>query len=332
MKMVGSWKITRRGGWRASARASRPFAALALAALLLLALTFAWAQPADDHTVLATVNDTPISEADFRQALRETAGAPVLVEMIDESLITQAGTQAGLSVSADVVKMREDSLLAQAGGEAGLQAQLKARGLTEERLREQVRLGVLLDDLAEREMNIPDADVEKYFHEHADRFHHGPQVKARLIMTSSQDNAAAIASALTAGGDFAGLAKALSTDPATASQRGDMGWFERKDYAAALTDVAFRLKKGETSAPFPGPDGWCLLRVEDTRPAADRPLAEVRAEILSALQIERLPQARTQWLTTHRAQAKITTSDPALKTTAERLLQITPPPGTLNGS
>jgi parvulin-like peptidyl-prolyl isomerase len=257
------------------------------------------------------------------------AGARVLVEMIDEAIITQAAARAGLTASADMVKMREDSLLAQAGGQAGLQALLKARGLTEERLREQVRLAVLLDDLAERDLKIPDADVEKYYREHADRYHHGPQVKARLIMTASQDNAAAIASALAAGGDFAGLAKALSIDPATAAQGGEMGWFERKDYAAAITDVAFRLKKGETSAPFPGPDGWCLLRVEDTRPAADRPLAEVRAEIISALQIERLPQARTQWLTACRGQVKITVADAGIKTAAERLLQIAPPPGAL---
>jgi foldase protein PrsA len=320
MRRAGSGKIT------------APRSALALAAAGLLALTFAWAQPADDHAVLATVNGASLTEADFQQALHEVAGPRVLVEMIDQALITQAATAAGITASPAMVKMREDSLLAQAGGEAGLQALLAARGLTEERLRRQIRLGVLLDELAEREMKIPDADVEQYYRAHADRYQNGPQVRARLIMTASRENAAAIASALAAGGDFAGLAKALSTDPATASSGGEMGWFARPDYAPAISEVGFRLKKGETSPPFPGPDGWCLLQVEDTRPAGQRPLAEVRGEIFSLLQYQRLPAARQKWLADRRRQVKITIADPRIKAAAERLLQIAPPPGTLSGS
>ena len=109
-----------------------------------------------------------------------------------------------------------------------------------------------------------------------------------------------------------------------------MGWFERKDYAAAISDVAFSLKKGDLSKPFAGPDGWYLLKVEDTRPGGDRPLAEVREEIVSALKFERLPEARTKWLTDRRQQVKVTVGNPDVRAAAERLLQIASPPGSLS--
>ncbi len=311
--------------------ASRALAALLLAAasLGLLLLAFCSALWAEDRGVIATVNGRPITEAEFQQALWESAGARVLVEMIDETIIGAAAAQAGITASPDMVRMRQESLLAQAGGESGLQALLAAAGFTPERLREQVRLGLLLDGIVQDEMAIPEAEVDKYYHDHADRYRRGPQVRGRMILTATQDNAQALYEALQAGGDFAGLAKELSSDPATAPQNGDMGWFERQDYATALSDVAFRLQKGELSKPFEGPDGWYLIKVEDTRPSGSRPLAEVREEIVSTLKFKRLPQAREQWLIGRRKQVQVTVTDPDVRATAERLLQLAPPPGTL---
>jgi foldase protein PrsA len=355
MKMDGWWTMiaSRGASCGAKLRNTRPFArqapaeraavaartsrkpplrgtALPLACLALLtALVLSSALWAEDRGVIATVNGQPITEAEFQQALWAQAGARVLVEMIDETLITQAAAQAGVTAAPEVVRMREDSLLAQAGGESGLQALLAQRGLTRERLAQQVRLGVLLDGLVQREMQITDAEIDAYYRDHADRYRRGPQVKARMILTATKENAEALRQALEAGGDFAGLAKPLSNDPATAPKGGDMGWFERQDYAAVISDMAFRLKPGELSPVFQGPDGWYLIKVEDTRPAGERPLAEVRDEIVSAIKFQRLPEARRKWLADRRAAVKVTLADPQVRAAAEQLLQTAPPPGTL---
>ena len=307
-------------------RAVAPLAAAALVVLLVAPASALWGE---DRGVIATVNGQPITESEFRKALWESAGARVLVEMIDEKLITGAATEAGVTASPDILKLREDGLVAQAGGEGSLQRLLSDQGLTRAALREQIRLGVLLDALAQQEMEIPEAEVEQYYRDHADRYRRGPQVKARLLLTATQENALALYEAFQAGGDFAGLVQQVSTDPATVPQGGDMGWFERQDYAAAISDVAFGLRPGELSKPFAGPDGWYLLKVEATRPAGDRPLAEVREEILSALRFARLPEARVQWLAKRRQQVKVTLDNAEIRAAAERLLQIAPPPGTL---
>ncbi len=313
-----------------SARTRLPsVAVLLMACLALAALALSPALRAEDRGVIATVNGQPITEGDFQRALWAQAGARTLVEIIDETLITRAAAQAGLRPSPELVRLHEDGLLAQAGGEAGLQALMVQRGLTRERLQAQIRLGVLLDALARQEIQISEAEVEAYYREHADRYRRGPQVRGRMILTTSRENAEALRQALAAGGDFAGLAKELSSDPATAPKGGDMGWFERGDYATVISDMAFRLQPGELSPVFQGPDGWYLIRVEEKRPAGERSLAEVREEIVAALQYERLPDARLKWLADRRAKVEITLADPELRQTVQRLLQIAPPPGTL---
>ena len=68
-----------------------------------------------------------------------------------------------------------------------------------------------------------------------------------MILTASRENAEALRQALEAGGDFGGLAKERASDPATAPKGGDMGWFERGDYATVISDMAFRLRFGVPS-------------------------------------------------------------------------------------
>jgi parvulin-like peptidyl-prolyl isomerase len=293
-----------------------------LLAGLLLSLSGCQAQP------VATVNGTPITGAELDQALLYDHGARVLVEMIDELVITQAARAARATATDEQIAMRRESLLAQAGGQAMLDKMLAAQHLSPAQFLARVRLGVLLDDVVLRGLTISDAQIQEYYRAHLADYRHGAQVHARLIMSASEENAQALKQALDAGGDFAGLARTLSTDPATAPQGGDMGWFERKDYAPAISDMAFSLKPGQVSRVFAGPDGYCLLKVEDTRPGAPRPLAEMREEIVTTLKFAQLLPVRQQWLVAHRRQVRLGLTDPVLLTAIQVQMQQAPPPGT----
>jgi foldase protein PrsA len=265
-----------------------------------------------DEAPVATVNGQPITEGTLRAALLADMGPRVLVEMIDEKLISQAAAAQHLTADPAQVKMKMDSALSQAGGDAGLQRSLAAQGLTQAQFQDRVALGVLLDTLTLQSLTLTDAQIAQYYESDLPRFSYGPQVHARLILCSTQANAQALREALQAGGDFAGLAQAFSEDPATKSKGGDMGWFEAKDYAPQISKVAFALAPGELSPVFHGPDGYYLLQVEDKRPAGRRPLAEVREEIASSLRYELLPQARQRWIQTARSKVQLQIADKTL--------------------
>ena len=69
------------------------------------------------------------------------------------------------------------------------------------------------------------------------------------------------------GADFATAAKRFSSDTASASQGGELGWFRRGVMVKEFEDVAFRIRPGEISDPVETPFGFHIIRVERTQPA-----------------------------------------------------------------
>ncbi len=68
--------------------------------------------------------------------------------------------------------------------------------------------------------------------------------------------------ALRGGADFAVAARRFSTDPVSAAQGGDLGWFRRGVMVSEFERVAFGLKPGVVSDAFETPFGWHILQVQ----------------------------------------------------------------------
>ncbi len=70
---------------------------------------------------------------------------------------------------------------------------------------------------------------------------------------------------IVAGEDFAKLAREYSDDDMTASNGGDMGWFQVYAWGNAVGENLLRLKDGELSQPFESDVGWHLVERIGTR-------------------------------------------------------------------
>jgi peptidyl-prolyl cis-trans isomerase SurA len=68
-----------------------------------------------------------------------------------------------------------------------------------------------------------------------------------------------------AGEDFAKLAREHSEDDMTASNGGDMGWFQLYAWGNGVGETLLRLQDGEVSQPFETDIGWHLLQRLGTR-------------------------------------------------------------------
>lgn len=105
------------------------------------------------------------------------------------------------------------------------------------------------------------------------------EVRARHILLDSEDKAKAVIADLKKGGDFAGLAKARSTDPAGA-QGGDLGFFSAEQMVPEFSEAAFKLKPGEiTQVPVKSSFGWHVIKVEERRTAAPPSFEDSREEL-----------------------------------------------------
>jgi len=91
------------------------------------------------------------------------------------------------------------------------------------------------------------------------------EVKARHILVAKEEDAKKIAEQLKKGGDFEKIAKEKSTDTGSGANGGDLGWFTKDKMVPEFADAAFKLKKGEISAPVKSAFGWHIIKLEDRR-------------------------------------------------------------------
>jgi len=199
---------------------------------------------------LVTVNGKPISEKLYEEYALALARRPLSElspedrEQIKENLvrvelIAQEAEKSGLVNDPDVATRLELTRL-EVLQQGSAQKYMKDHTATEAEMR------------AEFEEQIASAPLVEF--------------QARHIVVSSEDVAQKIIAQLKAGNDFAGLAKRMSADKASAAKGGDLGWFGPRDMDPVFTNAVALLKKGEfTSTPVQTAAGWHVIQLQNTR-------------------------------------------------------------------
>ncbi|MFZ2508162.1 MAG: SurA N-terminal domain-containing protein, partial [Steroidobacteraceae bacterium] len=128
--------------------------------------------------------------------------------------------------------------------------------------------------------------LREYYEANQERFSTAGRRHVRhILIAAGDDEAAAEAKArkvydrVSAGEDFAALARELSDDPGSAAAGGDLGWALRGDFVAAFADAVWDMQPGDTREPVRTEFGWHVIRLEQAEPDTTRSFAEVRAEI-----------------------------------------------------
>ena len=92
------------------------------------------------------------------------------------------------------------------------------------------------------------------------------EVKARHILVDSEEKANNIIAKLKDGADFSKLATEMSSDSASGTKGGDLGYFTKGQMVPAFSQAAFSLEKGEvTEKPVKSQFGFHVIKVEDKR-------------------------------------------------------------------
>jgi peptidyl-prolyl cis-trans isomerase D len=108
---------------------------------------------------------------------------------------------------------------------------------------------------------------------------------SHILIESGDDDAAARARAESllerakADADFTALARENSDDIGSKAQGGDLGWSLKEAYEAPFAEALFSMQKGEISGPVKTRFGYHIIRLDDVRPAHQRPFEEVRVEL-----------------------------------------------------
>lgn len=106
------------------------------------------------------------------------------------------------------------------------------------------------------------------------------------------------------GEDFGDLARAHSTDTASAVRGGDLGWINPGDVVPAFEREMARLAPGDISEPFESPFGWHIVQVLERRQQEGTGELQ-RAQVREALFRRRVEEEWELWLRQLRDEAYV---------------------------
>lgn len=142
--------------------------------------------------------------------------------------------------------------------------------------------------------------VQEYYSKNAAEFETAEQVKASHILIKANDkDPAEVAKAKIKAenilkqllkADFGKIAAANSDDAGSKAKNGDVGFFTKGRMVKEFEEVAFKLKKGETSGLVKSAFGFHIIKVTDKKPA------EKMSEAQASIKIGRKELAQEKYL------------------------------------
>ncbi|MCB0310112.1 MAG: peptidyl-prolyl cis-trans isomerase [Bdellovibrionales bacterium] len=222
---------------------------------------------ADNNNVLATWdNEQKVTMQDFSERY------PSLVSWF------------GLGATAE----QAETSLKEMVFDAVLAAEARKQGVTERKeikaKIDNILAGAYLRSLVPREkIEVNEQELKRYYHRNRDNFKLPERWRVSQILTTSEESASAIYDALKKGASFEELAKAKSTDPASAQLGGNLGWVAPEDLAPALHKAALKLGANGFSKPVQTSFGYHIVRVDERPESNFKAFEAVKQEIYSTL-------------------------------------------------
>lgn len=238
----------------------------------------------------------PVNAAQLKQYegdIRET--------LINRTLLLKRSQAAGIAVSDSLVTDALGEFKAAFPDEAAYATVLTEMGFTEAELKNQIRDGLTIKGLLDKEViqkvSVSDKEVRSYYDEHPDQFRQPEQVKASHILIQLPQNADAAKKAealatiqalkarIDNGENFAVLAQEYSQCPSK-EKGGDLGLFSREQMVAPFSEAAFALEPGQTSDVVQTQFGYHLIRVTERQTEQTLAFNDVKESISGHLRQE----------------------------------------------
>lgn len=151
-----------------------------------------------------------------------------------------------------------------------------------------------LTDEMKKEIQVSEAEVEKYYQDNLDQFKEPEKIRVSRIhlpfgdrdRAAVQKEAEQLRERIAKGEDFAAIARSSSRDE-KAKDGGDWGYSEWRRLPAPEREEIEKLGPQEVSGVVETEEGLSLLKVVEKEPERTPPLEEVRARIQSILEDEK---------------------------------------------
>jgi peptidyl-prolyl cis-trans isomerase C len=241
-------------------------------------------------------NDRP-PEANDR-AVASVQGDTIWASDVKREAVAQGliGETEPLDVNADLFRRVLDEVI----DRKLLAAEAERRGLDDaalvQRRLEATRERILGDVLIEEQVSgqVSEERIQALYADQVRRAQTTDEVRVRLILSRTREEAAAVIGVLAQGAAFEAVAAQSSIDDATRFSGGDLGYRTLDVLPQAYADALRNQAAGSTVGPVQTEAGWAVLRVEDRRRETPPTLEQARPQIVRFLTYEGIRQQLEQ--------------------------------------
>jgi parvulin-like peptidyl-prolyl isomerase len=245
-----------------------------------------------------------------------------LRDQIDQLLLVQKGKDLNIKIEADITRRLADiQVQSKITDPDKFHEWLREQtGMTFEDFKQQMTNQLLTQKVISEEIgsriNIPEAELRKYYDDHKGDFVREEQVFLSQIIISTegktpeqtaaaQKKAVDLVARARKGEKFSDLAKNNSDDVATAKDGGEMPPFKRSDHLLRkeIEDIVFAQKKGSVTDPIKIQQGLLILRVDDHFEPGQASFEEVREEVMQRMAAPKMQPRVREYLTKLRQDA-----------------------------
>jgi peptidyl-prolyl cis-trans isomerase C len=178
----------------------------------------------------------------------------------------------------------------------------------------QAEKSVLITAYYDREIKqkveVTEDEIEQYYDEHWDDYMNRAIMKAQHLFSKDSLKVVRWKQRIEQGEKFGKIAGEESEDETTAKMGGNLGYFNPGGYAKFygndqdFFDQIANLETGDVSDVIHTKFGYSLVRINDKKPEAPKPLSEVRADIIDRLKGEKAKAALQRRLAALRDEEK----------------------------
>jgi peptidyl-prolyl cis-trans isomerase C len=227
------------------------------------------------HVVLAQVDDIVITEADLKEVLARYATQPFVLARY--SSIEKKKELLDSLVRYDVLAIE--------ARKRGYERDPEVQRVAKDKMVKLFTQQEIVDKV--KPSDVPDADVEKYYKDHATDYARPEMVRASQILVKERAKAAKILAEVKAAPKsdmkvFRELVTKYSEDADSKPRGGDLTQFDQAttQHPKAVVTAAFALKEvGDISDLVATDKGFAILKLTDKRPALSRSLEDAKPEI-----------------------------------------------------
>lgn len=241
-----------------------------------------------------------ITKDELYDAMKVKGGEAVLKELVYEKVLSEK-----YKVTDKELDEKINELKAQLGD--NFEMTIMQYGYKDEKeLRKQFKTGLMQEKAAIKDIKVTDKEVKEYYDNYK------PEIKARHILVEDEATAKEVKKKLDEGAKFEDLAKEYSTDPGSAANGGDLGWFGPGKMVPEFEEAAYALDVNQISEPVKTENGYHIIQTTEKK--EKKSFDDMKKEMEYDLKVSKLdPETVQKAMERELKDAKVKINDKDLK-------------------